>query len=393
MTGVLICSELGRGYGHVARAAAIARGFQRIGRSVTFATRDPALAESLSERPFARIVRAPSHAGPGAPNPTSSYAEVIADAGFGRAESLGPVVRAWIGLFDRVRPDRIICEHAPAALLAAHIAGLPAVRVGTAFVAPPPSLPSLTPWQPLLPDRQDAANRAADPAIIHVVRALGGSPIDGLSELLEGAPALLTTWPETDHFGPRPGLTLYGPLSGLGGGADPDWPNGEAPRVFVYMPFTDGRAALVIRALGKLGWPTLWHAPGVGAPDLPHNLRHVREPVNLAIALSTARLLVSRTGHGTSCEAVRAGCAQLLLPDLLEPSLLAWRLGQQRLGAPLPSDRTASAVASRMQMLIENSALQRALRSSATRHERYDPVLAADRLVSDIGALLAKQSI
>ena len=56
---------------------------------------------------------------------TYSYGQVIADGGFADDEGLIELVRAWLTLFDLVKPAAVYCEHAPASVLAAHVARLP----------------------------------------------------------------------------------------------------------------------------------------------------------------------------------------------------------------------------------------------------------------------------
>ena len=69
--------------------------------------------------------------------PTCTFAQILHNCGFGDAAELATMAEAWRKLYDFVRPDLIIFDHAPTALLAS--AGYPVRRalIGTGFFSPP----------------------------------------------------------------------------------------------------------------------------------------------------------------------------------------------------------------------------------------------------------------
>ena len=389
MTTILATWELGRAFGHVAHVAPLARGLSRRGIATAFAARDLLTASSLGDRPFARILQAPLHQRSAPRTSTLTYARAIADGGMADADTATVLVAAWLQLIDGVRPDALSAEFAPASLLAAHVAGLPAVRVGTAWACPPASdpLPSLMPWLLDDPAARSEAGTAADEVVRAVCRRFGAPPLDGLPDLLARSPRFLESWPELDHYGAAAGATYYGAMTGLAATARPGWPAAEGPRTFVYIPADHAGAEPLAAALASLGWPTIWHGPT--APDaLVANIAYVATPVDTAHVLGEAALFAGRGGHATGCEAIRQACPQLVIPDTLETALLGWRLEQQGLAKLLGERPTAANVQDALQQLATDTRVAAAVAAASARYANYDPVAAEDELARDVATAL-----
>lgn len=390
MTTILATIELGLRFGHIAHLAPIARGLKRRGVATAVAVRDVVTASEVADRPFAAILQAPCYLRPAPRVPTLTYAQVVADGGLADADHATALVAAWLLLFDGLRPDALISEFAPVSLLAAHVAGLPAVRSGQAWVVPPAArpLPSLMPWLGHDAATRTQAGAVADAVVRAVCRRFGAPPLGGLPELLGTAPRFLGTWPELDHFGVTPGATYYGPMSGLAAAARPDWPGGEGPRVFVYIPAAHAAAVPLATALGALGWPTIWHGSGGCPVTVPANVLVAPQPVDIAHVLAGATVFAGRGGHGAGCDALRHGCAQLVVPDTLETALLGWRLERQHLGRQLPEKPDAGVVLAALRSLVEDARIIAATAAARARYASYDPVRAEDMVARDICAAL-----
>ena len=385
VTTLLATWELGRAFGHVAHVAPLARGLARRGIATAFAARDLLTASSLPDRPFARILQAPLHQRGGPRTPTLTYARAIADGGMDNADTATVLVAAWLQLIDGVRPDAVAAEFAPASLLAAHVAGLPAIRIGTAWSAPPAAdpLPSLMPWLSDDPAARTAAGADTDDVVQTVCRRFGAAPLDGLADLLAKSPRFLESWPELDHYGAQPGTNYYGAMTGLAATARPAWPDAPGPRTFVYLPADHAGAVPLAEALAGLGWPTLWHGP-TAPPGLAANIAYSAAPVDTAHVLAEATLSAGRGGHATGCEAVRQGCPQLVIPDTLETALLGWRLERQDLAALLGERPTADNVRAALERLVADPKVAAAVAAGAARYASYDPVAAEDELAQDV---------
>ncbi len=317
MARLLAAWEMGGGFGHVAKLAAAARPLAALGHESWLASRDVTAVKAVADKPFAHVVQAPIWHGRPPVTPTYGFGHVIAWGGFADDEGLSLLVRAWLSMFELVRPAGIYGSHAPASLLAAHVARLPAVRLGTPFICPAagPAAASLMPW---IRGPQASDDAVADRVVRAVCRHFGAPVLSGLGELLATAAPFLTSWPEIGLGPERQDSDYYGPLDGLAAAAAADWPTAKGPRVLVYLPFGSAQAGPLVAALGARGWPVAWMSVERFEGQLPANIRHEAEPLAMRTALDEAAIFVARGGHGSALDAVRAGCPMLLLPDSLE---------------------------------------------------------------------------
>ncbi|RJF90212.1 nucleotide disphospho-sugar-binding domain-containing protein [Sphingomonas cavernae] len=390
MARILATWELGLGYGHVANIAPVASALAGRGHATFFAARDPLLAARYPDTPYSGIVQAPIFTQPVARTETITYAQVIAEAGYVDPRSALALVRAWLALFETIAPDALLIEHAPISLLAAHVAGIPAVRVGPSFTAPlaAHAATPLLPW--VEHDAADIAFSAgvADGVVREVCRAFGARPLDGLSDLLRGAPAIALTWPELDHFGAHPGVRYHGPLAGLKATAQPEWPQGEGPRALVYVRFDRPAGRNLAAALGALGWPVIWHAAQAPQTPLAPNIHFTADPVDIVAVARQADLFVGRGGHGASCMALRAGIPQLHFPDTLESLLVTYRLQQAGVAQSQSGRADATTIRASLERLASGAGCRAAARRLGTQYAGYGPEIAAGDVAEEVLAAL-----
>jgi UDP:flavonoid glycosyltransferase YjiC (YdhE family) len=153
---VLFAWELGEGLGHLPPLKAIARALQQEGVKVAFALREPETARAALAELGAQIVQAPFWPTPAPPSsPSGSYADILAGNGYGTATDILKMIVAWDGVIDAVRPDLIVCDHAPGAALSA-FGRIPVAFVGNGFAVPPCDGAIFPPFET---DKSDAARQ------------------------------------------------------------------------------------------------------------------------------------------------------------------------------------------------------------------------------------------
>jgi hypothetical protein len=390
MARLLATWELGWGYGHVASVAPLAVAMRARGHETVFAARDPVSADDVAGGAFSAIVQAPIYTRRLRRRDTLTYGQVIAEGGFVDAASVAALVRAWLTLFDMLGLDALLVEHAPVSLLAAHIAGLRAVRIGPTFTAPPARdpMPTLMPWARHRNAELAEAGRPADAIVQAVCRMFGAPPLSGVAELLGRAPNFALSWPELDHHGPQPGIGYYGPLAGIAASARPRWPSGQGPRTLVYLRFDRPAGRTVADALGMLGWPTVWHAAAPPGFALAPNILLSPDPLDMAGMAGDADLFVGRGSHGAGCAMLRAGLPQLLLPDTLESLLVTYRLRQAGVASSQSGSADAGEVAAALTRIATDDLIRAAAHRYRDAYDPYDAEMATEMLADDVAVAL-----
>ncbi len=296
MATILLTWELGGGMGHLINLLPLARGLRLLGNRVVAALRDLPRAEQVFGGLDLSYFQAPFKIRPGAHaiEPQRCFAHILHNNGFGDSVELKTMAEAWRNLFLSVRPDLIVFDHSPTAMLAAQgLTGKKAL-IGTGFFCPLDGqpLPDLRPWLPEDKERlRDDENHVLDNAN-KVLAAWGQPRLERISRLFhEVDEQFLVTLPELDHYQGRKehqALTPCPSPSGRGeqsaqadrlktypasgpaaqggtrywgvwpnvGGRCPEWPEGQGKWVFAYLkPFAVSSAAAALAATVRSALP------------------------------------------------------------------------------------------------------------------------------------------
>ena len=331
MARVLCAWEFGGDLGHVRRLLPIAAELRLLGHEAIFAFRDSFHLDAVHARGFDGFV-APLLRAPTAVNPSPiSHSDILLNLGFDDRHALAGALRAWHSLLDLVRPDLLLADYAPTALVAARAAGLPRATIGSGFSLPldRDPLPALRPWLP----SDEGVLRAIDARLVNAIRAAMNGAQESISlarDIFDAQAHLLCTFAELDPFGPREGASYLGPNADAVGGVDVRWQGESGPRVFAYLKPRGPRFAALLAGLRGCGAEVIVAAPGLPATEAlaasAGSMRVVPDAVNLDPILAQASLCVSHAGPGLAARALIAGIPMALLPMQLEQFLVARQL-------------------------------------------------------------------
>ena len=377
--------ELGGDPAHAGRLRIVAQALLARGHVVSLSVRDLAQARRLLGDLEATLLQAPVWLH-GSGQHAASLAEIMLAAGYREAHSLDGLVRGWRAMLELLKPDVLVAEFAPTALLAARTLDIPAAAIGAGFTLPPAGqpLPNFRPWEALDLQRLAAAELHALKVMNTVLVHHGGVPYVQAADALLGREHLLCAWPETDHYGRRPeDEQWFGPAFVAPAGDMPPWPPGQGHKVFVYLRQEHPAHVAVLHALVMEGCRVLCYQPEVAAGAVPPvhatSLAYARGPVDLAAALAEARICVSQGGEGTVAHALLAAVPMLLLPTQLERYLLAQRL--EAAGVAVNGGRLPGTVDWRgvVRSLLMDGRTLMAARGGGARYARVRPAQIAER--------------
>lgn len=312
-----------------------------------------------------------------APKTAINISELLADLGYADADTLRALVRAWLELWKLIRPDVIVTDYAPSAILSARIASIHTLPLGPGFSIPPGRDP-----MPAYREEQRTslpALRAADhrllPAINEVAKAFGRASFDCVGELFANPSALITSFPELDPFGPRDDAHYVGPVKAAGRFTEVEWLGTKPARVFAYLQPTMVGLDAILAGLRQPETEVVCVIPGALERIVSRYqsvaFRVFTSPVQLDGLLPNADAVVNYSSVGMVSSSLQAGAPMLLFPTFLEHQLTAARAARIGaavvcLGAP-----TREGTAKGLEELLRNEQYKLAAKSMAKKYSNY----------------------
>jgi UDP:flavonoid glycosyltransferase YjiC (YdhE family) len=390
MSRILFAWEMGSNFGHLVTLLPLAERLRDQGHEVLFAIRDLRHAhEFVSERGF-RFLSAPTPSADLRLDPRFmpvSYADMLMLEGMGSIHTAMPLVEAWHTLFDLFKPDAIVVEHAPVAMLSAQLVGLKRIAIGTGFALPP-----LTNPFPIFRQVRQARHGVVLQAEQHIANTLnrlclkyGKKPVEKAADIFRGTARMLTTLPELDHYGSRPAESYLGRISGFQGSAKlerPAWPaNGK--KVLLYMQPSYRGLDGVLRGLQRAGCAVMACVPGVaaGSGGNSGNVVVSSNRLDVEALLPEAELVVTHGGHGLVCQALLHGKPLIMLPQQLEQSLLARRVQKYGAGKTLTPQHGEVETAQAATALLEQHVFRDAARQFQAKYASLNADVAIDKVL------------
>jgi UDP:flavonoid glycosyltransferase YjiC (YdhE family) len=337
---VLFAWEFGANFGHLARDIPVASSLRNAGHLPILVVSDLRLAAELATPHNLAYAQAPRIAASYRPRyrPPASYSERLLMCGYSDVRALVGALQGWLSLYQLIRPNVVVADSAPTAMLAAVMADVPLLLLGSGFEIPVCTHPM--PWTSMFelpdPSRLLRADAAVLGSINLALSAFQRPGLDAVAGLFRERPTLLTTFPELDHYSGRSSARYVGPIGLDVGRSAPPWPKTGRLKVLAYLrPFM----ARVIAIINSLERPDLDVICVI--PDADRNLltrtpsRLVVHPhaIHLSQLLSEADAVVTYGGSGLVAQALLAGVPLLLFPEFSEQATTAARV--EKLGAGL----------------------------------------------------------
>lgn len=385
MARMLIAWELGEAFGHLARCLRLAQGLVARGHGVTLALKDVRVPAGQGPAPGITVLAAPltPQAGVGS-SPPVNYADVLRVSGFADARDVAARLNAWQGIFALARPDVLMADHAPTALLAARLAEIPHLAIGNGFAIPPAvsPWPSIRPWEAVSDQALATAEARLDRVTDAAQKALGHTTAVRVRDLF-GEHDILDTFAELDHYGARAQGRYVGPIVSVPQALRVAWQDREAPKVLAYLrPAVPGFQA-ILQALARLDAEVLCVAPSMNPEAAKRcatrRLRIALAPVDLPSLLAHADLALGYGNSGFSTQALLAGVPLAMRPRHVEQALFARRVGALGAGKLLGGRIDTDSVTTSLQELLGNPASRQAARAFRGRHADFSPSQAIEQ--------------
>lgn len=396
MARIAFAWELGGEYGHVMSCAGLARGLEVHGHRIGLVFRELRQLAVVPETRDYDAFQAPRSPREGIVMAIpAGYADIMLGCGYSDPRELAALVGGWRSLFSRWRPDLIVADFAPTALLAARTLGIGCVTYGNGFFVPPRVTP-LPPFRvdtPVDHDRLAASDALVLANINYALKAFGAPALESVAELFATEENFLCTFPEIDHYGGRETSGYWGPRVRFDRGTDVAWPQGEGKRVFVYVKRGLPQLDALVDVLAASRHNIVTYIPDIDPARrarLSTSRRHVvsDRPVRLDSFLKSCDLIVCHGGE-IATGALMYGVPQLLFPGHYEQLLTAYRLQQIGSACWVGPKGQAADVARGFTLTLDDPRYAAAARAFAKRYSAFSPSEQRRRIVARIEEVLA----
>jgi UDP:flavonoid glycosyltransferase YjiC (YdhE family) len=397
MARILLTWELGGALGHLMSLRPLAIGFLERGHEVFLAARDLSRVRTAFAELNVTLLQAPSNTNRSHAIPVATYADLLLHIGFADANALACHVDAWQTIFKLIKPDLIVCDHSPTALLAARGDDFVVTTAGTGFFCPVDEAP-LRLLRPLPPEIQPLLQKNEKFLLETMNRDLQRRslpPFERAAQLYHDRKIyhFLLTFEELDHFTGRRDAKYWGTWP-FGIGGKPFERPATGACVFAYLkPFP--ALMNVLEDLSTAPFHTVAYVDSLKEADRQRlqsdRLTLPAEPINIAQAAAACDLALTNATHGTCIAMLLQGKPLVHAPHFLEQNLFA--AATERLGASLTIDTSDKRGARRAVEQVLTHPQYRAsaacfsLRYSGT---RFDQV--ADQIINEMELLLRGRS-
>ncbi|MDF1628923.1 MAG: hypothetical protein P1U78_03915 [Alcanivoracaceae bacterium] len=374
MARILFTWEMGEGLGHLMPMRPVLERLVENGHQLLVAATDLRSARAALGHVATTIVQAPMVADRrySLGRPAEGAADLLAMNGFLDLDSLQGRHHAWRQLAALLKPDVLIADHSPGALLMARALSIPAIHTGTGFSLPPERRPVL------FPGFEAAPNIVREDVLLPHFNALieqdGGTPLCMLADLYNRVEKkFLLTFEEIDHLGPRTGLRYLG-ANVPSDGEEPEWPAAGKQKVFAYLkpfPAIDQFLQTVNDMdLSLLMFPDRVD-PAILRRHQSSNIRFVSQRQNMRALMEQSALLAFNGNHGTAAAALLAGVPMLGLPLHQEHEGCCRRIIASNLGTALFRNQPKK-IRPMLESLINNPEQKRTSMEVSQRYQGFD---------------------
>ena len=395
MSRILFAWELGGGFGHLSRLEPIARVLRAAGHEVLFVSKDTQCAAEWLGPYGYRFLQAPvSTKAYKLARPPANYTEMLLAEGYAEPTALRGKVEGWVAIYQLYRPDIVVVDHSPTALLAARFLDICRVQVGNGFELPPRlrPFPSIRPWESIADSLLENSDVKVLDAINTVAKMYQAKPLGQMTDLFDLNGFTLTSFAELDHYGARSGIDYAGAIYPSHYGHKVSWPSGTGPCIFAYLRPSVPGFNMLLAALKQSRARVICVVPGadkrlVDAFSIG-NIQVFRDPVDLGTLVGDMDLGISYGGIGTVTPLLLGGVPILLTPQSVEQYLICSRVESLGAGLILREVRSEKAIQDTLVRILTESSFKFAAKSFAAKYIDFHPGQAVEQATMMISRAL-----
>ncbi|WP_423897344.1 glycosyltransferase [Candidatus Pelagadaptatus aseana] len=339
MARILCVWEMGSSLGHLTNLKLFIDEALQQGHKVSLAVRELQNVTTVFDLGNIQLLQAPfiKHPRRKYKTPMISISQLILRQVFTNPQELAGLYHSWNSLFDLVRPDVVIYDHAPSALVASF--GKPWQKwvIGSGFLVPRSDGPFLGVFPGTPKSREndgilEQSERQLLALINQVLAESGRAEMTSVKDIYQQCDQqLLLTLPELDHFGRRPKGNYLGLKWNVSTNPAHWLPRDARYKAFAYLSFFPALPKLLNELIARDVNLLLYsrNLPPELVRDYSDRVAFTDQPVDLKQVLGEVDFVINHGNHASAAQAYTMGCPQLLLPNHQEQLFLSRRVEQQ----------------------------------------------------------------
>lgn len=330
---LLLAWELGEGLGHLPPLKAVAQAFKPLGVKIVFALRETQHAAPALKDVGAELLVAPHWAKPSKPPfKSGSFADILGANGYATAEQAAAIIGAWDRVIDHVKPDVIVCDHAPSAMVSAY-GRVPVAFVGNGFAVPPADEANFPPYTP--GQGEPEGQSIVHDAISGALRRLGRAAPPTITAPFKGDFRGVYSFPLIDSYRSVRRERVLGPIEPQ----PPLVPFPDQRRLFVYSALDFARIDELIQCILDIGPEASVFLRGNLGPRAAilrsRGVEVFDKPPPFSEVMPRASVVFSHAGSGFTNAALASGRPHITFPRHFEAKASAMGLEQAGCGIRL----------------------------------------------------------
>jgi len=367
MAKILFTWECGAGIGHLSTYVKLIDLLIQDKHEILFLVQNVASAQKVFEAKDVQIGQAPIRKEnlEGGVAPPKSYSHVLRNQGFASKDGLLGRVKSWRFIYETWKPNVIIFDHSPTAVLASHFyKKAKLVMSGNGFSLPPDHSP-MKPFETsdkmvtvdLLKEEQYLLEDHINPCMRH----FGGPVFEHLNEIFKPDDRWLHCFQELDHYQDRENDVHLGVDIEIRG-IKPVWPARSGPRIFAYLKPNKLVEPLLL-ALKELAYPTLIYGDQLPPFFESHfsspTIKFSHKLLDISVVAEDAQLAITNANSGTTTHFLLKGVPVLMVPLHIEQYLSAVSIKRMNCGEYITEKSDKNVIQYFIKELVQKDSLYR----------------------------------
>lgn len=392
--------ELGGGLGHITSFLPLVKGLKESGFEPVMMLRDISHMEKFYGDIDVPYFQAPVwQALPSKTLPHHNFTDTLFHVGYLEFEAIHSLVKGWVNQLSLLKPDLMILDYSPSALIACRILRIPCIVFGNCFAIPPRQspMPAYRSWQVPSSDvtlHMETSERRCVSKINQVLEYHQAPLIHHVYEIMDVSHTFITTDKQLDIY-PRQSADNVEYLGAMTtdsiGLSHIPWPDPHLPKCFAYLKSSYEFIDHVLAACQQAQVQFVIYSPDLSAEKKQrYQSNHIvftHQPCQISAVREQCDFAMIHGGNLLD-KFLEAGKPVLLLPMQMEHLMMAHNACKQGVGCYFNAEHSPQALVPMIQKISRQPDYKIAAATMAKQMTNYSQQQQVNRVIEQVSALI-----